>query len=361
MDIQFYESTYGPDSYTSKFARFVAMVDESERDKKRCVRSKHRGPVREGLGSHIPHPPFLAFADAAFRKMQQLRRSHPRPEDGGPNAQALSDWIAQSEIANGWKLSAMGYVEAERHLPLVYASIPDPWVPANRDRSAPPDTRTQQRPREPDSEFRRQAYEDAWLPRPRAERPAPVQPGDFPSSDRHLKERGLNEVPRGPNDELPPGSRGTYFDMQATAADPDDPGRVGFRTRHREAKRVVFRNMTEPDELYPGAPAQPLCICWQWTKDPLAMCRFGHGRRGGCFYLHRCSFRGADGWPCQNPFPCRAIEHYWQYVDTYDQPPRWYNPSRADLEWCATQEELRVLSRPQGVRAGEFTYAFGPH
>ena len=77
--------------------------------------------------------------------------------------------------------------------------------------------------------------------------------------------------------------------------------------------------------------------------------------------MHRCSFRGEDGWPCQNPFPCRAIEHYWQYVATYGGPPRWYNPTQADLDYCATQEELRVLARPQGVRAGEFTYAFGPH
>ena len=181
VDIQFYESTYGPDSYTSKFARFVAMVDESERDKKRCVRSKHRGPVREGLGSHIPHPPFLAFADAAFREMQRLRRANPRPSDGGKNAEALSDWIAQSEVANGWQLSAMGYVEVERHLPLVYAKYPDPWDPATRDRSAPAEPRTQrvglpvhsQGPREPNSEFRRQAYEDAWLPRSSDGHPEP--------------------------------------------------------------------------------------------------------------------------------------------------------------------------------------------
>ena len=77
--------------------------------------------------------------------------------------------------------------------------------------------------------------------------------------------------------------------------------------------------------------------------------------------MHRCSFIGEDGLPCQNPFPCRAIEHYWQYVDTYGHAPRWYNPSQEDLEYCATQEELRVLARPQGLRPGDFTYAWGEH
>ena len=327
----------------------MSLIDETPRDRQRGVRNANKFPIREGHGSDAPLPDFLAFADATFRKMQAIRKSTPGKSAG----QLLSDWIADSERHNGWSLAAMEYVPAERHLPLVDSRNPDPWTYDANGKAVSVKPPAQHRPWDADT--------GAGGPRPRPTRPAPVSPRSFPSANRHLRERGLTGVPSGPDDVLPPGSRGTYFDQQANAADPAEPGQVGFRTRYREAAREVFRNMTNPDELSPGPPAQEICICWQWTKDPLAKCRFGHGSRGGCFYLHRCSFIGEDGWPCQNPFPCRAIEHYWLYVDTYGHAPRWYNPSQADLDFCRTQEELRVLSRPQGLRAGDFTYAWGAH
>ena len=351
--VKYYEDQYGRGSYVHRVARFVAMLDEKPERRRTGQRNENLYPVREGLGSDMRLPTYLAFADAAFRQMKTLRS---RP---GFPGELLSEWITASEKRNHWSLEAMGYVPAERHLPLIHSANPDPWRYENGKAVsaapvAPPP------PREPP--------ERPWIwsnsasagdPRPRPSRPAPAPPDAFPAANRHLRERGLTGVPRGPDDDLPLGSRGTYFAQQAAAANADEPGDVGYRTRFRERARDVFRNMTSPDELYPGAPARELCICWQWTKDPTAQCRFGAGRRGGCFYLHRCSFIGEDGLPCQNPFPCRAIEHYWQYVDTYGHPPRWYNPTQADLDYCATQEELRVLARPASQWPG--AYAWGQH
>ena len=353
IHVKYYEEQYGRGSYVHRLARFIAMLDEKPDRRRTGQRNENKYPIRDGLGADMRIPDYLAFADAAFRQMKTLRSRPGYP--GG----ILSDWIAESGKRNGWSLEAMGYVPAERHLPLIHGANPDPWRYVNgKAVSAEPVA-----PPPPSGPLPR-----PWIwsnsastgdPRPRPSRPAPAPPGGFPTANRHLRERGLTGVPRGPDDDLPLGSRGTYFAQQAEAANPDEPGDVGYRTRFRERARDVFRNMTSPDELFPGAPAKELCICWQWTKDPTAQCRFGAGRRGGCFYLHRCSFIGEDGLPCQNPFPCRAIEHYWLYVDTYGHPPRWYNPTQADLDYCATQEELRVLARPASQWPG--AYAWGRH
>ena len=350
--VRYYEYEFGEESYISRYARFVSLVDEPQRNRRAHRRSYNKRPMRDGPGSDRPLPLFLAFADAAYRRLEDLRKwhSHESVED---IYQRLADWIATSERPNGWEFAAMGYRPEERHLPLVYTALPDPWAPDARDRQ---------------ERLHGHGWQATWpggdasgadSAPPRPARPEPVRAGEFPSADRHLRERGLTGIPRGPDDDLDLGSRGTFFDMQAAAADPDEPGRVGPLTRFREGKRVVFRNATAPNELFPGAPAREICICWQWQKDPLAKCRFAHGRRGGCFNLHRCSFIGEDGWPCQNAFPCRAIEHYWLYVETYGRPPRWYNPTAEDLAFCEQQEELRLLSRPQGIRPGEYTYAHG--
>ena len=121
IHVKYYEEQYGRGSYVHRLARFIAMLDEKPDRRRTGQRNENKYPIRDGLGADMRIPDYLAFADAAFRQMKTLRSRPGYP--GG----ILSDWIAESGKRNGWSLEAMGYVPAERHLPLIHGANPDPW------------------------------------------------------------------------------------------------------------------------------------------------------------------------------------------------------------------------------------------